>query len=141
MNQSAFSHQNCVFYNGPLGFFNRKISFVDGKDGEHFTCIVVFKSLEYNSKKYPQGAMIGIITGPGGAEDMVFRGEIFESMSVREQLILVTLFQVFVTGGLRLSQRYVDLYATLPLTKEQQTVRPDYIKLFQEELFNIEQIV
>ena len=132
------SHQKCVFYNGPLGFFNSKIAFEDKKEPEHFLYIIVFKALEYDSKIYPQGAMMGLVAGDDGSQDIIFRGEIFESMSVREQLILTSLFQVFIVGDLKSYQKFTKSYATLPLTLEQQRVRNDFIRIFQDELFNTE---
>jgi len=85
---------------------------------------------------YPAGAMLGIVVYDDGTKDTIFRGQLFDNISTKEQMILTFLFNAYVEGQLNQIMDCSHILRTLPLYEEQLRMRKPFIEAIQRVLFS-----
>jgi hypothetical protein len=112
--------------------------YISNNDGRfpavYYNYISVFPSLQLNGKTYAPGSSIGTVLYADGSSDTFMRGELFEEISAREQFILVMMYDKFIAKELSHDDKCADMFRYFELNEREYRVRPDFIKLIQEQL-------
>jgi len=137
------------FISSPFGFFENLVQYTELEGSVLFRNLCILPEVvveeealdesgsKVSRKVYPPGSMLGIVVYDDGTKDTVFRGELFENISTKEQMILTFLFNAYVEGQLDQVIDCSRILRTLPLYEEQLIVRKPFIDAVQKMLFSI----
>ena len=138
------------FISHPFGFFENAIHYNEMKESVLFKNVCILPQMfikepiqnEDGSENsithtYSVGAIIGIVVFEDGSRDTVLRGELFDNITTKEQLILTFMFNAFVGGHLTESTNCASILRNLKLYEDQINVRRWFIEAIQQILFSV----
>jgi hypothetical protein len=111
----------------PLAFFDSKTLLSEYKESIFFHHACIFPEITVDQTTYPAGAIIGIIEYPNRSQDTIFRGELFDGITLREQMTLILMYAAFVKRALNTSDECTDVLRNMAFEPHQMTVRKSFI--------------
>jgi hypothetical protein len=125
--------RNAKFLCMPL-IFMKSTGAEDIPDTLFYQHITIFPEVILGGREYAAGSTIGVVLFPDGTPDIVMRGELFDDTSAREQIILIFMYDKFITGDLNASDKYYTGFRCTELNEKQRTVRKELIEYIQDSL-------
>ncbi len=124
---------NKLIENGPIGYQPIQNIIAD-IEGENYLKITIFPKREYNGKRF-NSYYIGLMkTRQADSIDFVIRGEIFEGISVLEELILREMYSLFHKELLTMQMDFTKTLRYIPFQEDQLKLRKDFIRMIQSDL-------
>jgi hypothetical protein len=119
----------------PLGFFENKGTIAGMKEAVFFQHACILPEIVVEDRTYPAGGIMGVMEYPDGSQDTVLRGELFEGVTLREQMILMLMYASFIRRTLTPGEDCSDVLKNMSFESHQITVRRPFIKAIQASLF------
>jgi hypothetical protein len=118
----------------PLVYLKDSGEAEDIPDGIYYQDISIFPEVTLLGRDYTAGSSIGIVKYNDGTQDVVMRGELFDDTSVREQMIIMLMYDRYIQGDLAPSTRFDKGYRNIELSEQERKVRKELIEYIQDTL-------
>jgi hypothetical protein len=119
----------------PLAFFDNKALVAEMKEAVFFQYACILPEIIIDGLSYPAGSIMGVMAHTDGSFDTVLRGELFEGVTLREQIILILMYGSFLRRTLTPTEDCSDVLRNMAFQDDQITVRKPFIKAIQAALF------
>jgi hypothetical protein len=122
-------------YNLPFCFYEAGTNYDRLPKAIYFETVIIFSDMDIDGVHYTEGSFIGIepIVGTRRAE-FHFRGELFSTMSLKEELMLEKMLEAFHYNQLKYDTDLLTFYRMHSMNEQQSRVRPAFIRRIQEEI-------
>lgn len=140
MSERKSIEEKACFITQDLGFFNEgQFTGITGSVVFTNVCILpeilVEEDDNHLRRLYPAGSMIGVAVYGDKSCDIMMRGELFEEITTREQIILTLMFNAFIDKQLSSTIDCTKFARNIKLDKDQSRVRKSFINAIQNQLF------